>query len=455
MVECDLGYNTTTVTRPSRRRAALEVPSRHLERAANEASDGVSALAASAKRFVSRGPARGLFELGIGRSITSFYSALAAGTKPRTDTEDAARVLEWCDPLAETVRQRRAPSSRSLAPRGAVRPGSVAVLGAAGFIGRHLTAAFLRSGVPVTAISRRPLDMRQFEWDDSEAPVASAIADLDDRDAVRRALDGARIVVQLATGSVDESAVPSGSMVTGTMMVAEEAAAAGVERMVYASSIAAFYMGRDAPHGHLDDDSQLDAQPEKRGLYTRGKIAAEQALAGGSLPVAIVRPGVVLGRGTPAQHAGLGMWHSGIYCLGWGRGDNSLPIVMVDDVAEGLRMIALESPLTGTQAFNLTAASGLTARDVVAVLSDATGRPYTFVPRSTRRIAMQELSLYATKLTLGRRPQLPLLRDMRSMEHVTEVRSSRARSMGWQPVDGREETLAAIRAAYSPTSATG
>jgi nucleoside-diphosphate-sugar epimerase len=324
------------------------------------------------------------------------------------------------------------------------------VLGAGGFIGRHLTKALLESGVSVTAVSRRPLDPDALDWDDTEAPVSLAIADLDDREALRRAVDGARLVLHLATGSVDGDALATSSMVAGAVTVAEEAAAAGAERMVYVSSIAAFYLGRDAPLALVDDDSALDPRPRERGLYARGKIAAEAALAHAPLPVAIVRPGVVLGRGTAPQHAALGMWRSGIYCLGWGPGDNPLPVVMVDDVVAGLRIIGEGPALTGTHAFNLTASSGVTARDVVAAISATTGRPYRFIPRTATRIASEERSLYATKLVLGRHPQRPLLRDMRSMEHVTEVRSSRARAMGWHPVDDRASMLEAIRAAYAP-----
>src|SRR5207237_3053513 len=85
----------------------------------------------------------------------------------------------------------------------------------------------------------------------------------------------------------------------------------------------------------IDDSLATDPKRESRPLYSRGKIATEQALSKlckeRGLALTIVRPGVVLGAGTPMQHSGLGFWPRDNHCIGWGDGEHPLPVVWVDD----------------------------------------------------------------------------------------------------------------------------
>ena len=73
---------------------------------------------------------------------------------------------------------------------GTARPAPVAVLGATGFIGRHLCTALARRGIAATAIVRR---------NDTKLDVSQrTVADFSDPAALRAALDGAASVVHLA-----------------------------------------------------------------------------------------------------------------------------------------------------------------------------------------------------------------------------------------------------------------
>ena len=218
-------------------------------------------------------------------------------------------------------------------------------------------------------------------WTEMDAPVVQEIASLDDPDSLRRAFDGVDAVVHLATGSAASLEDVEQTMVGGTLTVVDAARSAGAVRIVYASSIAAFYLGADAAVDVVDDDSPLDPEPEGRGLYARGKIMTEQRLRGSGHPIVIVRPGIVLGSGTPPQHAGLGSWRGGVHCLGWGTGDNPLPIVMVQDVADGIALLATAPDVAPGSPFNLATECGLTAQETVDLLAEATGRPFEFVSR--------------------------------------------------------------------------
>jgi predicted dehydrogenase len=451
VMDCDLESGDVHIERPSARHARLDTIGRLGAALVSDAVHLAKETVSTGRQIVAPGQDLGLFELSIARSVDDFYRAMRDGTAPRTTASSASRVLQWCDPVAASVADISAPRPRAVSTS---RPGSdpvrderVAVLGSTGFIGRAVVRSLLNAGVPVTAIARRSFDPSTLEWPESGLDVA--IASLDDAEALRQAVEGADVVVQLATGSTERDASGRSSMVDGTMAVAEVSAAAGARAMVFASSIAAFYLGPDAPELVVDDDSPLDPRPDERGDYARGKIAAERALRRAPLPVVTIRPGIVLGRGTPPQHAGLGTWRNSVYCLGWGAGDHPLPIVLVDDVAAAVALI-VASDWDDHAAVNLAASAGLSARDVVAVLRQATGRPLEFIARSSSRRIAELQAARGLKRLLGRRSPPSLSRDIRSMEHVVTVRSSTARALGWQPADERALTTTALLDAYAP-----
>src|SRR6185295_19214693 len=299
------------------------------------------------------------FTLGMGRrqdsyfagmrgSVQAFYGALRTGAPPPVDAAQAAEVLEWCEAIAleatqgkvETLRPGRLPTPSP------ARPGEIVVLGATGFIGRRLVARLLERGQPVSAVVRRSHSLPPGLAEASrDGRLRLLPGRLEDPEALAAACQGAKTVLHLATGGGDSWEKIERSMIQGSVDVAEAALAAGVERFVYVSSIAALYAGPDCGTPVLDDSLETDPRPEGREVYSRGKMAAERALLDlhreRGLPLVIVRPGVVLGEGTPLQHSGLGFWARDNHCVGWGLGDHPLPVVDVDDVAEALALLAL------------------------------------------------------------------------------------------------------------------
>jgi nucleoside-diphosphate-sugar epimerase/predicted dehydrogenase len=409
------------------------------------------------------------FTLGLGRredaffagmrgSIDGFYAALRAGSALPTDGTQATEVLEWCDAIAASA-PAQAPIAPSLPEPGPARAGEVVVLGATGFIGRRTVAKLLEAGLPVSIVARRAHALPQEIVDAVKARrVRFLRASLEDKDALSRALAGAHTVIQLATGNGDTWAKVERSMVQGSRDVAEAALAHKVSRFVYVSSIAALYTGHDSPEREIADSTRVDPRPMDRPLYSRGKIAAEGALlalhASKSLPLVIVRPGVVMGAGTLPQHSGLGLWQRDNHCIGWGDGENALPIVWVDDVADALvRLARYERDDLNGKALNLCARSTLNAREVVAELARVTGRRIEFHPRALALSQAMELGKYAVK-KIGRRPgvDFPSWRDLKARALVTTFRCDLAREkLGWKPIDDRDLLLDRCVRVHRPT----
>jgi predicted dehydrogenase/nucleoside-diphosphate-sugar epimerase len=416
-------------------------------------SRGAAAGVVRYARFtLGMGPRMDSYFAGMRGSVQAFYEALRAGRPLPVDGAQGAEVLDWCEAIAApAVRGRTAvpPAPARLPEPGPARPDEVVVLGGTGFIGRRVVAKLAERGLPVTAVVRRAHSL--------PAVLAGAARDgrlrlvpgrLEDGEALAAALKGAKTVLHLATGGGDSWEKIERSMVQGSVDVAEAALAAGVERFVYVSSIAALYAGADRGTSVIDDELQTDPQPEGREIYSRGKMEAERRLLElhrrRGLPLVIVRPGVVLGEGTPLQHSGLGLWVRDNHCVGWGLGDHPLPVVDVDDVAEALVLLALHPghDLDG-QALNLCSRAPLSAREIVHEMRWATGRDLHFHPRPLWLSQTMEIGKWLVKKA-GRRPGVtfPSYRDLKTRSLAVPFSSRLAREvLGWRPVEDREEFL--------------
>jgi predicted dehydrogenase/nucleoside-diphosphate-sugar epimerase len=388
-------------------------------------------------------PRRDAYFVGMRESITSFHRALRAGEPLPVDACEAAEVLDWCDAVAGAVPDERAePLELSDAP---ARPGEVVVLGGTGFIGKRVVARLLELGRPVTCVVRRthslPAGLVQAARDGRVRLVRGS---LEDTAALAGILRGADSVVHLATGGGDTWEDVRRSMVEGSVRVAEACLAAGGPRLVYVSSIAAV---DTAFPGTLKDSPTTDPRATERAAYARGKAATEDALQAlrreRGLRLVVMRPGVVVGEGTPMQHSGYGLWVRDNHCVGWGEGGHPLPLVLVDDVAWAVAAAAVhEGEDLDGEALNLCARPPIDARTAVAELRAATGRDLHFHPRPLERSQGMEVGKWLVKRLGGRRVEYPSYHDLRTRALFPDFASNLAREvLGWRPCEEREAFL--------------
>jgi dihydroflavonol-4-reductase len=172
---------------------------------------------------------------------------------------------------------------------------TVLVTGATGLVGSHVTRLLTERGdrVRVTVRDRSRLDNL------AGLDVEQATCDVLDRRAVRRAMRGVDRVFHIA--GLTSLRAPRETLlrvnVQGTRIVLEEAQRAGVERVVYTSSVAAI---GPAERGSTADERQPFLAGALDVPYVHAKREAEsEALrfAAGGLPVVIVNPAHVFGAG--------------------------------------------------------------------------------------------------------------------------------------------------------------
>lgn len=178
------------------------------------------------------------------------------------------------------------------------------VTGAAGFVGTHCVAALADAGVEVRALTRRatPPDARPgVTW--------RRIAGLDDDATLVEALRGASAAVHLAARvhvMRETEASPDAAFdrvnVDGTRRLLAAMDAAGVKRIVFASSVKAVGERSDAPWTATTPAAPVDA-------YGRSKLAAEELVrawaASDGRSAAILRLPLVYGAGVGGNFARL------------------------------------------------------------------------------------------------------------------------------------------------------
>jgi UDP-glucose 4-epimerase len=181
---------------------------------------------------------------------------------------------------------------------GPARPLTVAVTGPTGEIGKPFIAALERSRdiARIVGMARRPFDPAAHGWRRTEYRQGDVL----DRQAVERLVAGADVVVHLAFIVLGASRDTHRINVEGSRNVFEATVRAGAERLVYASSVAAY--GFPAHHdGLLTED--MPPAGHDRHPYSAHKAEVEAvlagALAGGSTDAYVFRPCIVAGPHAP------------------------------------------------------------------------------------------------------------------------------------------------------------
>ncbi len=258
--------------------------------------------------------------------------------------------------------------------------GLTLVSGATGFVGSAVARALAARGHQLRLLVRPNSDRRNL------AGVAGeqVIGDLNDPASLANAAKGCRFIFHVAADYriwVPDPAPMLRANVDGTVAMMRAAKAAGAERIVYTSSVAA--LGQAADRRAADEDTPVD-EASTVGPYKKSKLMAERAvldLAGQGLPVVIVNPSAPVGprdiRPTPTgkmiRDAAAGRMPAFI--------DTGLNVVHVDDVGEG-HALALERGQPGER--YILGGDNLTLRDLLALVAGAAGRR-----APTRRLSHQ------------------------------------------------------------------
>jgi dihydroflavonol-4-reductase len=243
--------------------------------------------------------------------------------------------------------------------------------GGTGFVGSAVARALLARGFRVRALVRPQSDRRNLAGLD----LALFEGDLTNPASLAAAVAGCQVLVHVAADYriwVPDPAAMLRANVAGTEALMRAALAAGVERVVHCSSVAA--LGLTADGSPADETTPVDPAAIV-GTYKQSKYQAEQAVLAlvreAGLPAVIVNPSAPVGprdiRPTPTGRmiadAASGRMPAYI--------DTGLNIVHVDDVGLG-HVLALEHGRVGER--YVLGGENLLLRELLVMVAEATGR---------------------------------------------------------------------------------
>jgi dihydroflavonol-4-reductase len=220
------------------------------------------------------------------------------------------------------------------------------VTGATGFVGSAVVRRLLATGHAVRALTRQGSDRRNI----AGLAVEVVLGDLRDPDSLKRALEGCSALFHVAADYrlwVPDPEVIYDVNVGGTRDLLLAAAAAGVARVVYTSSVAT--LGFKADGSPADEETPVSLK-DMIGHYKRSKFLAEEEVRRlvreEGLPAVIVNPSTPVGprdiKPTPTGRmiveAAAGRMPAYV--------DTGLNLVHVNDVAAG-HLLAFERGRVG------------------------------------------------------------------------------------------------------------
>jgi dihydroflavonol-4-reductase len=322
----------------------------------------------------------------------------------------------------------------------ALSPGLCLVTGATGFVGSAVARALLRDGYQVRALARPGGDRRNL----ADLPVEVAEGAMEDAPSLERAIAGCRYLFHVAADYrlwVPDPAAMFRANVDGTRDLMTAALAAGVERIVYTSSVATI--------GLVAGDSADEEAPSRLedmiGPYKQSKFRAEEVVRSlvreRDLPVVIVNPS------TPVGPRDVKPTPTGRLILEAARGhmpgfvDTGLNIVHVDDVAAG-HLAAAETGQVGER--YILGGDNQSLLEILAEVARAAGRrrPRFKVPHAMAFSVAAGAELIAR--VTGREPFTTLdgVRMARKKMYFSSVKASH--ELGYRPRPAREAIADAV-----------
>jgi dihydroflavonol-4-reductase len=304
---------------------------------------------------------------------------------------------------------------------------STLVTGAAGFLGSHVTRQLVARGDDVRVLLRASSTNRAI----ADLPLEYVTGDLRDPASLERAMKGVKRVFHVAADYrlwAKRKQDIYDSNVGGTKNLLEAAKRAGVEQLIYTSTVATIAVDRPQ-HPNEFTDAKLG---EMVGHYKRSKWMAEREALGAAksgLPVIVAMPTTPVGpwdwKPTPTGKIILDFLNGNMP----GYVKTGLNFVGVEECAAGHLLVA-EKGKVGER--YLLGGENLTLKEMLDTLAKITGlrAPMLKIPHGLA-LGVAYANTAFSRL-VGREPQIPV-EAVKIARHMMFVDCARAkRELGFQ-----------------------
>jgi dihydroflavonol-4-reductase len=319
---------------------------------------------------------------------------------------------------------------------------TVLVTGASGFVGWHVARLLCERGDRVRALVRENSRVPDLD-------VERVTGDLRDAESLRRAAAGCSVVYHVAADYRLWSKNPSElyrSNVDGTRHMLLAAQAAGVERVVYTSTVGCIGMGSiGMPPGAPGDEDSPVSLEQMTGAYKRSKFMAEQValeFAAKGLPVVIVNPTAPMGdhdfKPTPTGQVVVDFLKGAMPAYI----DTGLNVVNVRDVAAG-HLLACEHGQVGER--YILGSQNMTLGGILKELAAITGRKAPTIELPYFVAWTAGVVTTALAHVTGIPPRAPLEAVRMAKKKMWVSHSKAERELGFRPGPARSALEDAVR----------
>ncbi len=281
----------------------------------------------------------------------------------------------------------------------------VLITGSSGFIGAAVTRAVVAKGDEVRVLVRPTSNRSNLDG----LPVETVEGDLQDFKSLKKALTGCQGVYHVAAHYALWAQDPTTFYkvnVEGTKHLFRAAEEAGVERIVYTSTIGAIGLPDD---GGLGREELFPSVGQLSGDYKRSKFLAEQEvlkMAQQGLPVVIVNPTAPVGerdvKPTPTGQIIVDFMKRRMFAYI----ETGMNLIDVDDVAIG-HVRAMERGRIGER--YILGNQNLMFREICQILNQLTGVPAPRVRLPWRLIVpLAHVNTWVANLVTHKPPRIPL-----------------------------------------------
>ncbi|MFH7326586.1 UDP-glucose 4-epimerase family protein [Desulfurivibrio sp. C05AmB] len=254
----------------------------------------------------------------------------------------------------------------------------ILVTGGTGFIGSALVNRLASMGEQILYTTRKAYQPPAFKHQTS-----LIIPTIDGHTDWTGALDVVSLVIHTAArvhvmydNAVDPLAEFRRVNVSGTLNLARQAAASGVRRFVFISSIGVNGNSNTRPFTEVDEPRPVEP-------YALTKLEAEQGLARlaveTGMEVVIIRPPLVYGPNAPGNFGVLLRWLTKGVPLPLGAIDNRRSLVGLGNLADFI-ITCLDHPAAANQTFLVADGEDLSTTELLRRMAAALGRPARLVP---------------------------------------------------------------------------
>ena len=312
----------------------------------------------------------------------------------------------------------------------------ILVTGVSGFVGNAVALALLKTDKCVLAIFRKN-PPRIFHETVNSGLLSYCAGDINGRTQWGSILEGAEIVIHCAGCSHFEPDDANSIMgvcrevnVFGTLKLAQEAAATGVRRFIFISSIKVNGENTRPDHAFTEADAVApqDAYAESKAEAELGLMSLAKQTG---MEVVIIRPPLVVGPGVRGNLAKMIKWIDLGLPLPLGAVNNRRSLVTLDNLVSFLLLCADRdnSPQAINQVFVIADGEDVSTSTLYRKVAKAAGRPSRLIPVPDQFLRIAA-TLLGKKIIFNR-----LVGNL-------QVDASKARALlGWQPVLNLDEQL--------------